>query len=78
MVLDLTHETADEESTLLISRLTAVCLLVTYLLYLCFQVCALPISPPSQTFSHLHRLLLACLPTSHHGRRSPANTHGAH
>ena len=24
------------------------------------QVCDLPISPPSQTFSHLHRLLLAC------------------
>jgi len=38
MVLDQTHETFDDESTLLISRLTSVCMLATYALYLCFQL----------------------------------------
>ena len=38
MVLDVTHETFDADSTLLISRLTAVCMLCTYCLYLAFQL----------------------------------------
>ena len=38
MVLDVTHETMDDESTLLISRLTSLCMLTTYCLYLAFQL----------------------------------------
>ena len=38
MVLDVTHETIDAESSLLISRITSILMLVTYCLYLVFQL----------------------------------------
>ena len=38
MVLDLTHEELDEDSGLLVSRLTSCCMLGTYCLYLAFQL----------------------------------------